>query len=368
MKSSINGVDISSIDKWKDFEINRLFDIKSPAARTIKSYSEGEIPYVSSGSYNNGIVSFLEPKEGERLEKGNCITVSPLDGSAFYQEDNFLGRGGAGSAISLLYNENLTRYNSLFICTIIKLTATKFGYSDALTSDNLKTLKIKLPTQYKKDGTIKIDLEKKYSDEGYQPDWLGMGKYMEEREKQATYLLDKFQSINVAEEKPIDSSLWKEFPITRFFNLSLPKGDLQVKKVEDGDISLITPSNYNNGVLQKISSASNSTLYKANSLTVDMFGNAYYHDEDFFVTAHGHVNVLIPKEPINKYIGWFMASSIKKMFFYKYDFSDMCTQKVLKKEVIMLPATTTGEPDWQFMERYMRKIQQIASDKLNVLI
>lgn len=173
------------IEKWKEFEISKLFTIKSPASRSIKKYDEGNTPYVSSGSVNNGIISYLSPKKNEKLEDGNCITVSPLDGSSFYQENDFLGRGGAGSAISLLYNSELSKYNALFICTIIKKASSKFGYSDALTSDNLKTLKLKLPILTDKDGTYIIDKEKKYSEDGYVPDWKAMEEYMKEVEKVA---------------------------------------------------------------------------------------------------------------------------------------------------------------------------------------
>ena len=101
---------------WKEFQINKLFRIMSPASRKIQTYDIGNVPYVSSGAVNNGIVSYLTPKEGEQLEKGHCITVSPLDGASFFQNSDFLGRGGAGSAISMLYNDNLTEMNALFIC------------------------------------------------------------------------------------------------------------------------------------------------------------------------------------------------------------------------------------------------------------
>ncbi len=170
------------IDKWQEFEISRLFEIKSPASRSIKKYEEGEVPYVSSGSVNNGIISYLAPKENEKLEEGGCITVSPLDGSSFFQEEDFLGRGGAGSAISLLYNSNLNRYNALFICTVIKRAAQKFDYSDAFTSDNLKTLRLKLPTLCNDDDSYYFDNEKRYSDKGYVPDWKTMEMYMKEIE------------------------------------------------------------------------------------------------------------------------------------------------------------------------------------------
>lgn len=185
--SLMNKVDISD---WKDFQISRLFRISSPASRSIKTYNEGDVPYVSSGSINNGIISYLEPNEDEELEKGNCITVSPLDGSSFYQEDDFLGRGGAGSAISLLYNDNLTRYNALFICTVIKIMAQKFDYNDALTSDNLKTLKISLPAQKDKNGEFSINVNKQYSDEGFIPDWDYMEQYMKAIEEKAQRRID----------------------------------------------------------------------------------------------------------------------------------------------------------------------------------
>lgn len=282
MKSDININNKDCLLNWKEFEISRLFTIKSPAARTIKSYSEGKTPYVSSGSFNNGIVSYLEPMADEKIEKGQCITVSPLDGSAFFQEEDFLGRGGAGSAISLLYNLNLTRYNALFICTIIKIMAEKFGYNDALTSDNLRKLRIKLPIEYKEDGSRVYDSEKRYSDEGFVPDWGGMEKCMKELKKKVDKSLDSFQAVSLSKQESMDVSGWREFPIADFFDFSLPKGDLQVKKVEDGDIPLITPSNFNNGLLMKISAESESTLYAANSLTVDMFGNAYFQEANFF--------------------------------------------------------------------------------------
>lgn len=188
----LNKVDIS---EWQGFVISRLFEIESPAERSIKTYNSGDVPYVSSGKMNNGIISYLEPKDDEELEKGNCITVSPLDGSSFYQEDDFLGRGGAGSAISMLYNENLSKYCGLFICTIIKISAKKFDYNDALTGDNLENLIIKLPVLHNDDGSVYIDEEKKYSDDGYVPDWEYMGEYMETIEGKAQSKIDLLRVI-----------------------------------------------------------------------------------------------------------------------------------------------------------------------------
>lgn len=163
--------------KWKEFVVSELFTIKAPASRTMRSYKEGNVPYVSSGSVNNGIISYLKPMNEKDLEKGGCITVSPLDGTSFYQKKDFLGRGGAGSAISMLYNDELKEMSALFICTVIKISAYRYGYNDALTSDNLKSLRIKLPAKMANNRYV-IDKDMKYSSEGYIPDWKAMENYM----------------------------------------------------------------------------------------------------------------------------------------------------------------------------------------------
>lgn len=135
-----------NIQDWKEFKINSIFDIKRPASRSVKKYDEGNIPFVSSGNYNNGIDSYCTPLNNELLDEGNCITVSPVDGSIFYQETDFLGRGGGGSSILLLYNRNINKDVGLFLATVIRSTLTrKYQYNDMGSSESIKEEYIKLP-------------------------------------------------------------------------------------------------------------------------------------------------------------------------------------------------------------------------------
>ncbi|MGU9293711.1 hypothetical protein ACV3ZF_13855, partial [Clostridium perfringens] len=108
-----------------------MFNIVRPSSRSVKKYEDGNVPFVSSGNFNNGVDSYKIPFNHEKLDKGNCITVSPVDGSSFYQELDFLGRGGGGSSIILLYNENLNKLNGLFIASVINKTLKRlYDYSD----------------------------------------------------------------------------------------------------------------------------------------------------------------------------------------------------------------------------------------------
>lgn len=165
--------------EWGEFQVGELFDIKHPAARSEKKYCEGEINYVSSGAFNNGVANKLMPLPNELLDRGGCITVSPLDGSSFYQEEDFLGRGGSGASISILYNSHLNRNNALFICSVIRSSANGFGYTDLLNGENLKSLTIKLPV-----------------DKTGQPDWEYMEEYMRKVEKKANDVLNFLDRIS----------------------------------------------------------------------------------------------------------------------------------------------------------------------------
>ena len=83
----------------------------------------------------------------------------------------------------------------MFICTIIKIFAKKFDYNDALTGDNLENLIIKLPVLHNDDGSIYIDEEKEYSDDGYVPDWKYMSECMETIEAKAQSRIDLLRVI-----------------------------------------------------------------------------------------------------------------------------------------------------------------------------
>ena len=148
---------------WNKFFIGDLFEISRPVARSAKKYQEGTIPFVSTSNFNNGIVKYCIPEENEALDEGNCITISPLDGSAFYQPNDFLGRGGAGSSIIMLRNFNLNEHNGLFLASVIRTSLTRFSYSDQINKDSIKKEVIKLPT----DG------------DGH-PNWKFMDSYMKD--------------------------------------------------------------------------------------------------------------------------------------------------------------------------------------------
>ena len=163
-------------NEWQEFEIGKLFEISRPATRSQAKYSDGDIPFIASGNFSNGVVKYCKPKQGEALDKKNCITVSPLDGSAFYQPNDFLGRGGAGSAILILRNNHLNENNGLFVATAIRASLTKYTYSDQLNSQTIASENIKLPV-----------------DSHGCPDWAYMDSFMAKVMKESEACLENLR-------------------------------------------------------------------------------------------------------------------------------------------------------------------------------
>lgn len=164
-----------------------------------------------------------------------------------------------------------------------------------------------------------------------------------------------------------DGVKYAPFKLTDLFTLELSAGDNQAQKLLDGDIPLVSTLNVNNGICKYISEGDGvSDIYPAEILTVDMFGQAYYQNKDFYAVSHGHVNMLRPKFMMTEMIGLYIAAVIESGFHQKYGFMQMCTQKVLKTETITLPVDTNGVPNWQYMDGYMREIEAAACKALSL--
>lgn len=126
-------------------------------------------------------MEYLEPKNENDFDEGNCITVSPVDGYAFYQKERFLGRGGAGSSIIIMRNDDLNEYCASFVCTIIRKACCAWNYSNMGNTDTLSDLIINLPITENKD-----------------PDWNYMTKYMQRVECETKTALDSWSVVKTS--------------------------------------------------------------------------------------------------------------------------------------------------------------------------
>lgn len=334
------------IANWRPFLIGKEFKISRPAERSVKKYSDGNVPFVSSGHYNNGIVGYLEKKRDDDFEDGNCITVSPVDGWAFYQKMPFLGRGGAGSSIIILRNEKLNEMRGLFVCSVIRRVCANWFYSDMGGEEALKDTVIQLP-----------------STPNGLPDWmymdLFMKRFMDESEKRLKWLGRKNLTKNY-----VDVRLWSEFRIADLFEVH--KGSRLTKaNMKEGRIKFIGSSSMNNGETARVSNSE--CLHPANTISVcynGSVGETFYQEEEYW--ASDDVNVLYPLFKLTRNIALFICPIIKSLG-QKYAFVNKWKKEVMENTLIKLPVTTTSEPDWAYMESYMQHIMDDSEKRIDFL-
>ena len=166
------------VSQWGEFKIGDLFEITRPVSRSMMKYEDGDVPFIASGNFNNGVAGYCRPRDDEELDAGMCITVSPLDGSSFFQKEPFLGRGGAGSAILMLRNNNFSEMNGLFIASVIRNTLTKYSYADQLNSKKIANEVIMLPV-----------------DSGGDPDWDYMDSHMSKIMDESRVRVDSLEQL-----------------------------------------------------------------------------------------------------------------------------------------------------------------------------
>ena len=168
--------------------------------------------------------------------------------------------------------------------------------------------------------------------------------------------------IKNVSEKPISKTSqnlniknWKDFKIIDIFNIK--KGERLVKEERIlGDMPLITATSENNGVVGYISYddfKENKKIFQ-NKLTIDMFFNVFYHNYKYF--SDDNVHTLIPRDlSLNKYVCLFLATTLKELQ-YKYNFGRQVRLQRLDFDEIKLPVDKKGNPDWKFMENYIKAL------------
>ncbi|MDB1503061.1 restriction endonuclease subunit S [Bifidobacterium adolescentis] len=79
--------------EWKEFSIGDLFEISRPAARSQTQYAEGDVPFVASGNFNNGVTKWCKPKSDELPDGGIVLPLVRLMDLRFIRKKIFWDEG-----------------------------------------------------------------------------------------------------------------------------------------------------------------------------------------------------------------------------------------------------------------------------------
>lgn len=135
-------------ENWKYFKLIDVFRFeKCKCSNATNLLVEGdEIYYIGAKKKENGIMMKVEYEE-ELISKGNCIVfIGDGQGSvgySTYQPIDFIG----STTLTCGYNENINRYNAMFIVTVLDLERFKYSFGRKYGKNQLEKAKIKLPSK-----------------------------------------------------------------------------------------------------------------------------------------------------------------------------------------------------------------------------
>lgn len=324
---------------WGEFKIIDIFTI-SPGVRLTKAdMIEGNTPFIGATDSNNGITTFCG---NDNASRDNNVLGVNYNGSIV---ENFY------HPYSALFSDDVKRlhlkdtegnkYIYLFIKQCILKQKSKYEYGYKFNGERMKDQIILLPI----------------CDNGT-PDYNFMEEYMKQMEKKLltrykNYLQTKKQSnLNGNEMK---EHKWKEFDVKAVFPNIMRGRRLKTDDHIVGSMPYVSSSAMDNGVDNFVSNNQGVRIFN-NCLTIANSGSVgatFYHPYSF--VASDHVTSLA-NEIFNKYT-YLFGGSITSRLSEKYSFNREIKDSRLQREKMMLPVNDNDEPDFEYMEEYMKRIE-----------
>ncbi|MBR0256745.1 MAG: restriction endonuclease subunit S [Synergistaceae bacterium] len=155
---------------------------------------------------------------------------------------------------------------------------------------------------------------------------------------------------------------WGKFAIGELFTVEIGKA-IDGNKVDkvSGATPYITRKESNNGLDGFIDYEEG---YVNGTFPVITIGNetAEPFVQNFPFYTGTKVNILAPRTTITRQALLFVAQCLK-IHKGKYSYAFTINSTRLKKQVIQLPVDDSGNPDWAFMEAYMREREQAMIER-----
>lgn len=342
---------------WEFFLLHRIcsIDMGNKMDFSAMSTESPSVNFVGRSAENNGVMGKVDLVDGIAPYPAGSLTVALGGslGSTFLQTDPFYTSQNV-SVLSFDENE-VSPLARLFLASMVHFES-KFKYFPFGRELNkyLRTVYgFNLPIKRDELGKPVVDPSKRFHDEGYVPDWRFMGDFIRSLDHERVTTKNKKTVLN------LDVDRWAYFAIGDFFDIKPTRAykDLVLDDLDDGGSTpVIVNSSTSNGVggfstLAPTESGGKITF----SDTTD--GNTFFYQPDPFI-GFAHVQGMYEKDVHN----WtqeqllFLVAILTFDSAGRYNYGRKMTRKSILARKVLLPVAANGEPDWEFMENYIRSL------------
>ena len=214
---------------------------------------------------------------------------------------------------------NISKNIGIFFETILNKEIYRFNYGKGIKNNSYLDILIKLPIQLNSKNEPIIDETKKYSKNGYLPDFQFMENYVQNLDKKYLMSLKEIKKPKEVNPKYHFSdqkweefkTTWKEFKIGNIFLIIRGQEKKIVTKLKKGSTKYISSTETNNGVVGYYDCL---PKYNGKYLSIALNGSvlsSFFQSKKF--TANGDVGLIKIKENkfnINEYNAFFQRPNI----------------------------------------------------------
>ncbi len=328
--------------RWEKFHLSDIFkEIPRGKISDLRNLENGDTIIIAAAGVQEGFSCFSSDNPCSH----NAMTISLNGvgtGTAFVHNYPFNLNSDCGLVVPI---EDLSVNVLRFIAVAINKHKNKFNFGYKANENRLLRQAILLPID--ENGNMNYSFMDAYI---VQEERLRKNKFIKYCHKQLSILGKPIVIDEITNRK------WHEFFITEFLQPPKRGKRLTSENYIDGKTPVVSSAGGNNGVIAFAGNKEKVRIYK-DCLSVAnggvSAGFAFYHPYSFIATDHV---THFKGAKLNKYHYLFLVTIIRNQLHDKYDFSREMTDPRLKREKLLLPVTNNGEPDYDYMEQYIKNL------------
>lgn len=347
--------------KWAEFELQELFEVKTSKSvdKGNIMLSDGEKPFhfIGRTSVNYGVQGFVEKLGFEPNPKNTFSIVQIGENIAQFRTREWY----ASQNIFILspLTERVIKSYNFFVSSINSaLKVYDGGYTNYPTLEKLKNQKISLPIKPNAnlDKLAQIDFD-------FMENFIAQLEAFRLSQLEAYLLVTglKDYTLTAAEQQALadfenGKVVWGEYRFADIFNKIQQGRRLKKDDQVAGDIPFVMAGITNTGVVNYISNPVAS--FPKNSITIDIFGNAFYRSYDFGAGDDTGVYWNDKKE-LSKEMMLFLTKSAEKALEGKFSYGKKLRSSQSLNFKMQLP-TSNQQPDYGFMQTLISAVQKLV--------
>lgn len=343
--------------KWAEFRLEDIFEWQLGIAEInplhlddLYDKNSEKHPFYGQATKDNGIISFnrLIPEVLNNPNAKPTLLIHSNNQNIVYVETPFYLKDGHG-ATSVLQSPWLSRRNALYLAaTIAKSISQKFSYQTKATKIALKNTVIPVPV---KNGQLDLDFMENFTAELEAQRTAELEAYLSASGLKDTALTP--EEVKALEQ--LERRQWGEFNLKNLFGTATRGKRLKSADRISGSLPFVTAGEADTGISAFI--GNDVERFKANTITIDMFGSAKYRNYEY--GGDDHIAV-VHTDKLHPMAVLFITSAIHKSSYNgQFNYGRNFYAKDADTLNILLPEKQ-GSPDYAYMQTLLSAVQKLV--------